>query len=102
MAATRALTVNRDGYCRLRNLGLGPCDGPSEWAHYGASRRFKTRGQAPEARHTTAGSLMLCRGHHARLDGRAEPRVALEHLTERRCDGPLRASADGGATWVEA
>ena len=102
MTAVRARTVDRDGYCRLRNLGLGPCSGPSEWAHYQGSRRFETRGLPPEERHTTAGTLQLCRSHHARYDGRAEPCVELEHSTERRCDGPLRASADGGATWVEA
>jgi hypothetical protein len=44
------------------------CHGVSEWAHLGDKKRFKTRGQAPEIRHTTAGSLMLCQKHHADYD----------------------------------
>jgi hypothetical protein len=47
---------------------VGLCDGVSEWAHLGDKKRFKTRGQAPEVRHTTAGSLMLCTKHHQDYD----------------------------------
>lgn len=68
--AVRAACVTRDGYCVLeaREFGFRQCAGPSEWAHLGEHRRSKTRGQAPERRHTTAGSAMLCRGHHTAYD----------------------------------
>jgi hypothetical protein len=67
--SVRAQCVERDGYCRAgwdRPVAL--CHGVSEWAHLGDKKRFKTRGQAPEIRHTTAGSLMLCQKHHADYD----------------------------------
>lgn len=78
--AVRAECAERDGACRIGDwemnpddihdddLESDPCDGRSEWAHLGEKKRFKTRGQAPEVRHTTAGSLMLCRHHHGRYD----------------------------------
>ena len=76
----RAECVERDGACRIGDWEMNPddlhdddlehdpCDGRSEWAHLGEKKRFKTRGQAPDVRHTTAGSLMLCRHHHGRYD----------------------------------
>lgn len=94
----RGCCIDRDGACRLSNgdealTGLvGPCSGPSEWAHFAASRRFKTRGQAPEQRHTTAGSLMLCARHHDDYDQRW---VDIEELTARGADGPLRVGYCG-------
>jgi hypothetical protein len=84
----RAIVVERDGYCRFlrgHETYMG-CDGPSEWAHWGDRKRFKTRGEAPELRHTTAGSLMLCRCHHRLYDSGA---LTIEADTERGCDGPL-------------
>jgi hypothetical protein len=76
--SVRAQCVDRDGYCRIyqhrwiQGFGstprLGACEGASEWAHLGEKKRFKTRGQAPEIRHTTAGSLMLCAKHHDDYD----------------------------------
>jgi hypothetical protein len=77
--AVRALCVTRDGDCRIANWEDNPddwheddldqwCEGASEWAHLGDKKRFKTRGQAPEIRHTTAGSLMLCTKHHQDYD----------------------------------
>lgn len=75
--SVRALCVERDGEClfatrgvetRQESLLLGPCDGPSEWAHVGKHRRCFTRGQAPEVRHTTAGSAQMCRRHHRAYD----------------------------------
>lgn len=79
--------VNRDGYCRASLLGaLCPCSGPPEWAHFGDKKRFKTRGQKPEERHTTAGSLMLCRFHHREYD---QHRLRIEAKTEKGCDGAL-------------
>lgn len=73
--AVRAACVARDGYCLIasrlpRSIAvlLGACEGPSEWAHVGEHRRCHTRGMEPEVRHTTAGSGMLCRGHHVAYD----------------------------------
>ncbi|HET9024320.1 MAG TPA: hypothetical protein VFN64_07080, partial [Burkholderiaceae bacterium] len=73
-AEVREAVELRDGYCRLHPhdatlrrvlWGLfGPCGGASEWAHLGDARRFKTRGMAPEARHSRMGSLKLCAAHH--------------------------------------
>jgi hypothetical protein len=78
----RAQCVERDGYCRL---GCD-CTGPSEWAHYGGFKRARTLGQAPERRHTTEGSLMLCRRHHTQYD-RGE--LIIEAHSDRGCDGYL-------------
>lgn len=64
----RALCVERDGYCLMALLGVVGCSGPSEWAHVGQHRRCFTRGKAPEQRHTTAGSAMLCQKHHREYD----------------------------------
>lgn len=71
----RAACVERDGHCLIATrvpgfiaVLLGPCAGPSEWAHVGEHRRCHTRGQAPERRHTTAGSGMMCAVHHRALD----------------------------------
>lgn len=73
--ATRALTVLRDGYCLVASrlpasisVLLGPCAGPSEWAHIGRLRRCFTRGLPPEVRHTTVGSGQMCQRHHAMYD----------------------------------
>jgi hypothetical protein len=62
----REKCVERDGHCRL--APLGGCEGPSEWSHIGANKRARTRGMKPERRHTTAGSMMLCRKHHGLYD----------------------------------
>lgn len=62
----RAQCVERDGYCRL--MGVGTCDGPSEWAHLGEKKRARTRGMDPEVRHTTVHSMMLCHLHHYLYD----------------------------------
>lgn len=65
----RAKVVKRDGYCRLVHMSeVGLCSGPSEWAHIGRFRRHLTRGMAPEKRHTTEGTAMLCRTHHTAYD----------------------------------
>ena len=76
--SVRELCVERDGSCLIasrlpRSLAvlLGPCAGPSEWAHVGAHRHCHTRGMEPEARHTTSGSGQLCRGHHVAYDAHA-------------------------------
>ena len=94
----RVLCVERDSYCRVwLDAGVrvspfryvtrfGDCSGFSEWAHFGAHKRSKTRGQAPEQRHTTTGSLMLCAYHHREYDAH---RLRITARTKRGCDGPL-------------
>jgi hypothetical protein len=93
----RARCVERDGYCILRGGALGPCEGPSEWAHFGEHKRFKTVRQEAEERHTTAGSFMACRRHHDQYDGRRKPRLVISAPTSLGCDGALVAS-DGTTT----
>ncbi len=80
----RAHCVERDGFCRL--IGLSPCSGVSEWAHL-EQTRAKTRGMAPEARHTTTHTAMLCTRHHGLYDAHVV-RIA---MTERGANGPIRA-----------
>ncbi len=79
---------------------FGACVGQSQWAHEGESKRCHTRRQDPDVRHTTAGTMMLCRGHHDAFDGRRGPRLRATPLSDRRCDGPLRWSNDRGV-WEE-
>ena len=95
----RALVKARDGYCRLvkalpvrmrsdRIEGVvGPCEGPSEWAHLSSHRRSRTLGQAPEARHLATQTVMLCKRHHRLFDGHVIEIVA---ATSSGADGPLR------------
>jgi hypothetical protein len=66
----RAQCVERDGPCRVGGTTtlFGPCRGDSEWCHLGDMKRFKTRGQEPWLRHTTAGSFMGCTLHHRYYD----------------------------------
>jgi hypothetical protein len=81
----RNACVLRDGHCRMgRDVPFHVCIGPSEWAHIGEYKRFKTRGQAPERRHTTAGSMMLCRAAHREYDA---GRLAIE--CPCGCDGQV-------------
>jgi hypothetical protein len=100
VAEVRAACVERDGRCRVRANTARPlgdvmdvevlmhyCQGPSEWAHL--EPRARTRGMAPERRHSTATSVMLCRWVHDRVDGRARPRITIEAMTDKGADGPL-------------
>jgi hypothetical protein len=91
----RSACVERDGYCRLSNLKQGEwvygsfkkrCDGPSEWAHLEEKRRFKTRGQPAEQRHTTASSVMFCAVHHQEYDAH---QFSIRFLSELGADGPI-------------
>lgn len=103
--SVRAACVARDFECRLgagtsadwpqgadRFIPLSlffdlPCAGLSEWAHMHAKRRSQTRGQAPERRHDTAHSLMLCKFHHQEYDAH---RLRITALTRKGADGPLK------------
>lgn len=92
ISRVRAECQERDGYCRLFGAGLGTCRGESELAHLPQWRRSATRGQPAEQRHTTVGAVMLCGGtHHAALDGRAYPRLYVEHG---------EVGADGNLIWT--
>lgn len=101
----RALVKARDGYCRLKTGGsnpsmsrldrvgpvaVGPCEGPSQWAHLSSHRRSKTRGQPPTTRHGTDGTVMLCQRHHALLDAHV---IEIVPLTSSGADGPLAATS---------
>jgi len=88
-AKVRARCVERDIGCRLSMLDA--CDGPDEWAHLEEKKRARTRGQAPEVRHTTAHSIIFCRGHHRRYDA---GEITLR-LGEHGADGPVVARANG-------
>lgn len=91
----RAACVERDGHCRaflwfddpLVNAWGNDCRGRSTWAHIRGHRRSQTRGQAPEIRHSTATSMMLCERHHG-MEERGEIRVV--YLTDRGCDGAVQ------------
>ena len=104
----REKCVARDGPCRIAGAVFRRPDGSwfrhrcgvvSEWCHLASHRRSKTRGQDAAERHTTAGSLMLCRTAHAQYDGRQYPRLDIV-ADERGADGPLAFVMDG-ATYEE-
>jgi hypothetical protein len=94
----RALCVDRDGDCRLQKVPRFLCSGESEWAHLGDQKRARTRGMEPEERHTTAGSLMLCTGHHRAYDS---GRMQIDELTPDGADGPLAFSSAGKVLYTE-
>lgn len=84
----RAVVADRDGYCRYSTDNGHDClGGASEWAHWGDKKRFKTRGMPAGERHTTAGSLMLCKRHHQYYDAGT---LIITAKTDRGCDGPLK------------
>lgn len=86
----RAQCVERDGGCRLGKddaaHGYAVCRGESEWAHLGTMRRARTRGLAPEVRHTVKGSLMLCTKHHQQYDAGV---LRILVSTREGANGPL-------------
>ena len=105
----RPQVVDRDGYCRLYRLDVitrgavtqifGACEGPSEWSHYNEThRRSKTMGQAPELRHCVEHSMMLCRKHSQMYD---QNQIRIKELTDRGCNGPIRATGEGHGVWEE-
>lgn len=96
----RAYDVERDGYCRLSSATalVGPCEGESEWAHLEEHRRFNTRGQAPQQRHTTAGTAMFCTRHHQDYDAHS---IGIQPTNEvKGADGTLKVSTDSGSVLV--
>lgn len=104
----RAACVVRDGDCRLLQAEMhingnddfvvNPrpwhhCYSQSEWAHFGEKKRARTRGQAAEVRHTTAGSLILCRDMHQAYDAGD---LKITALTRKGCNGRLKFRLNGG------
>ncbi len=91
--SVRAWCVDRDGTCRYWKdifeacLVAVECRGPSEWAHLENQRRSRTRGLAPELRHTTAGTAMLCRSHHRAYDA---GRLRIRFITGTGADGLIQ------------
>lgn len=97
--SVRAQCVVRDGDCAVIAItgarwldAVEPslvleCRGESEWTHMHSRRRAQTRGQAPEARHDTAHSLMLCTLHHQSYDAH---KLKITALTRKGADGPLK------------
>ncbi len=95
----RGECVVRDGECRIGDWERNPedyhddglndvyCEGESEWAHLEDKRRFKTRGQSAEQRHTTAYTAMLCKRHHDLYDDR---QIQLQFTTFDGANGPLK------------
>jgi len=82
----RDKVAERDGYCRVSKDGMVQCQGPSEWAHYGERRRFKTVGMDPTERHQRKWSLMLCKKHHMAYDAH-ELKITAD--SDLLCDGDL-------------
>jgi len=93
----REQVARRDGYCRVRPWSqrwyLQSCEGRSEWAHLSDHRRARTRGRAPERRHTTAGTVMLCARHHRLYDEARS--FDIIQLTEHGADGPITVQVRG-------
>jgi hypothetical protein len=83
--AVRAECVERDGYCFVGKLGIPGCKGPSEWAHLAGHRRSQTRGMAPERRHSSLWTAMLCKKHHMQEE-RGTHRIV--YRTADYADGP--------------
>ncbi len=97
--SVRAACVERDGHCRVHSqheqfddekpefFWLWTCSMVSQWAHLAGHRRSQTMRQAPERRHTTKHSLMLCQRHHSMEEAGI---LRVVYLSARGCDGPLR------------
>lgn len=91
----RAEVFDRDQGCRFPQEGRDdqPCYGPLEWAHLPEYRRSRTMGQDPMHRHTTSGTVCLCRLHHGLLD-RNRMRVVV--LSDEGANGQLQWSHRDG------
>lgn len=96
VADVRERVFRRDWRCRACAAGVpreyGMTFQEDQWAHLGNHRRFKTRGMAPEERHTTQGSMRLCDQHHHQYDHHT---LNIIMLTEAGADGPVRFERDG-------
>ena len=88
MPSLEAITLDRRA--GAMNFAQPGCAGDSEWAHMHSRRRSQTRNQAPEVRHDTRHSFMVCQLHHDHYDGRRLPRLFVTALTRKGADGPLK------------
>lgn len=77
--------VDRDNYCRTTEMMRDVCQGPSEWSHI--EPRSATRGMAPDRRHSTRTSMMLCRKHHQQLDAHLWDPHFIDD--DKGADGPI-------------
>lgn len=86
--AVRAECVTRDGYCLVQTrVGIqDECKGRSVWSHLRGHRRSRTRGMAPEKRHDTRFTAMLCQ-RHDRLEETGKYEVV--YRTTQYADGPV-------------
>jgi hypothetical protein len=91
--SVRSRCVERDGYCLYAKYedSTLDCQGPSQWCHSDALKRFRTRGLPPEVRHTTRDSFIACQRHHDMYDGRINGiRLIITPLSVLGMDGPVR------------
>lgn len=96
--AVRAQVLERDHLqCRLWRWPYD-CQGDLELAHHHDRSRSKTRRMPATWRHTSSHLLMLCAWHHEQYD---RHEFAIELLTDRGCDGPLRVTDHGRVIYEE-
>ena len=99
--SVRATVATREEHrCRLWPAApglLGLCSGTPQWAHLEDGKRFKTRGQPADRRHTTAASCLLCAWHHDAYDRGVGKRgkLRITFLTDRGANGPMRFERAG-------
>jgi hypothetical protein len=65
--------------------------------HLGDKKRARTRGMAPEERHTLEGSCMGCERHHTAYD---QGRMTLAMVADLGAMGPIRVSYKGRIVMV--
>jgi hypothetical protein len=79
--AVRLLALERDGRCWFATNRQGSewihCMGLPELAHLPPRTRARTRGMAPDERHSLPYVAILCTHHHNRVDGRSGPRLVI-------------------------
>jgi hypothetical protein len=85
----RAEVRARDGHCLVATrIGIvGECEGWSTWAHFAGHRRSQTRGMAPEKRHDSRFSGMLCVKHHGQEEAGTYQVV---YTSTDYANGPIR------------
>jgi hypothetical protein len=96
-AKVRKVVAARDEVCRLAGR-LPPCSGALAWCHMEGHRRSQTRRMAPQDRHSTAWTVMLC-ARHAEMEERHQ--VTSEYLTENGADGMMAWVLPGNRLCIE-
>lgn len=84
----RAECVERDGDCLvLTRIGIvDECEGESQWAHFSGHRRSQTRKMAPEKRHDSRWTGMLCTFHHGQEES---GEMEIVYRTSEYANGPI-------------